>query len=276
MTRTAADVELEVEASRGSLDRTVEALKDKMTPGQIFDEASRAMGGAGQQVLSKFVDQAKENPMPLAVMGLGLAWLMTSNRKSGGGGGYPERYNSTYERRAFTSDEGGGIGDKLHAVGDKAAGLVSGARDKVSGLKDSVADTSRRTVHNLGDMAGTAADKAAEYGRTAQRSFTNILESEPLLLGAAGILVGAAIGAALPSTETEDRLVGHLRDDLVEKGKDMAQSGMQQAGQVAQAAYGGLKSELGQPGEGEPAERAEGAVRGAVQAARDQLQGPAN
>ena len=70
MMKSAEEVEREVEASRGELDRTVEALKDKMTPGQIFDEATRAMGGAGQQVMSKFVDQARENPMPLAVMGL--------------------------------------------------------------------------------------------------------------------------------------------------------------------------------------------------------------
>ena len=31
--RTAAEVEQEVEATRGNLDRTVEALKDRITPG---------------------------------------------------------------------------------------------------------------------------------------------------------------------------------------------------------------------------------------------------
>ena len=67
MTKTAADIEREVEASRSNLDRTVESLKDKMTPGQLFDETSRALGSTGQQVFAKFVEQAKENPMPLAV-----------------------------------------------------------------------------------------------------------------------------------------------------------------------------------------------------------------
>lgn len=97
MTKTAEDVEREVEASRGNLDRTVEALKGKMTPGQLFDEAAHAMGGAGQEMFSKFVDQAKENPMPLAVMGLGLAWLMSTSNK---GGARP----TTAEERSFAPD----------------------------------------------------------------------------------------------------------------------------------------------------------------------------
>lgn len=277
MTKSAAEVEAEVEASRGSLDRTVEALRDKMTPGQIFDEATRAMGGAGQQVFSKFVEQAKENPMPLAVMGLGLAWLMTSNRKSGASA-YRETYND--EPRSFSAESGAGVGDRLQAAGDKASGLISEARDKVAGLKEQAADSGRRAKESLSSAASMAAERAQQYGQSAQRSFTNLLESEPLLIGAAGLLVGAAIGASLPPTETEDRLVGGLRDDLVEKGKDLAQSGMQQAGEVAQAAYGGLKSELERSAdrEGSVAERAEDAARSAVQSAQSQgqSQGPAS
>ncbi|WP_334165458.1 DUF3618 domain-containing protein, partial [Phenylobacterium sp.] len=65
--KSAADVEREVEASREELERTVEALKDKMTPGELFNEASRAMGGAGNRMMMKVVDQAKENPVPVAL-----------------------------------------------------------------------------------------------------------------------------------------------------------------------------------------------------------------
>ena len=41
MTKTSAEIELEVEATRGNLDRTVEALKGKMSPGQLVDEVGR-------------------------------------------------------------------------------------------------------------------------------------------------------------------------------------------------------------------------------------------
>lgn len=255
MTKTAEDVEREVEASRGNLDRTVEALKSKMTPGQLFDEATHAMGGAGQHVVSKFMDQAKENPMPLAVMGLGLAWLMTTSNK---GASRP----STYEERAFSYEPGNGISDKVHAVGDKAADLVSDARDKISGAKA-----------QAGEIAHAATDKAMQYGQQAKQSFADVLQREPLLLGAAGLLVGAAIGAALPSTNAEDRTIGPMRDKILDKGKDLAQSGMQQAGEVAQAAYASVKSELQESadGGGSAAERAESAVHAGADAVRDQL-----
>ena len=97
MTTSAMDAEREVEASRGRLDQTMEALRDKMTPGQLFDEAMHTMGGAGSQIASKFVEQAKENPLPLAVMGLGLAWLMSSNNRSAARSAWREPRSFAYD-----------------------------------------------------------------------------------------------------------------------------------------------------------------------------------
>lgn len=255
MTRTAADVEREVEASRGNLDRTVDALREKMTPGQLFDEASRAMGGAGQQVLTKFVEQAKENPMPLAVMGLGLAWLMSTSGK--GGPSAPRGYRSLTD---IAASSGAGLGERVHAAGDKVADLLDGTRDKISDAASSV-----------GDLRHNAMDRAGVYTHRAQRSFAQILEKEPLLLGAAGLLLGAAIGAALPPTELEDRMVGSMRDKVLDKGKDLAQTGLQQAGDVAQSAYAAVKTELQESADtgASATDRVEGAVRAGIGAARE-------
>ena len=260
MMKSAEEVEREVEASRGELDRTVEALKDKMTPGQIFDEATRAMGGAGQQVMSKFVEQARENPMPLAVMGLGLAWLMASTNKP--------RYASPshFEPRSFEADSGAGVGSRvsgaLHDAGARASGALSSVRDKASdavaaakeklaGATSHAGEAGRSAGQNLSSMASSAAARAGEYRHQAQRGLIGALDREPLLIGGLAVAVGAAIGAALPSTEAEDRMVGSARDRLVYKGKDALQEGLQKAGGVAQAAYETVKSELQPDGEGE-------------------------
>lgn len=276
MTKTAEEVEREVEASRSDLDRTVEALKDKMTPGQIFDEATKAMGGAGQQVLSKFVDQAKENPMPLAVMGLGLIWLMSSSAKQRSSSSHDAGYR---EPRSFAGDgaeEPGGLGERAQAIGDKASSLAADAKDKLSDAASSAADRSRSVVKNLGAAAGGAASKVGRYGQQAQRSLAGAVQDEPLLIGAAGVLIGAAIGAALPSTDLEDRTVGPLRDKVLRKGKDLAEDGLQQAGDVAHAAYGSVKEELQKPTHDgdDPVQRAKDVARGAVQAGRAQLDNP--
>ena len=273
MMKSAADVEQEVEASRSNLDRTMDALKDKMSPGQLFDEASRAMGATGQQVFAKFMEQAKENPLPLAVMGLGLAWLMTSSGRTGGSA------NATAEPRSFRpGGHGGGIGAAAQDIGDKASDMVAGVKDKLAGASSSVGDAGRTVVEGIGSAASSAMDRANDYRDQAQRSFSRVLESEPLLIGGVGLLVGAAIGAALPHTDVEDKTVGPLRDKVMEKGKEIAQDTLQQASDVAQAAYGGAKDELTNADtNGAPlTERAETAVRTAVQAARGQIDGPSN
>jgi len=295
MNRSSADVEAEVEASRSDLDRNIEALKQKMTPGQLFDEGARMMGGTGQQVAAKFMEQAKANPMPLAVMGLGIAWLMMSNnQKSGGsvGGGAtyaePRSFGSTgegYGSGSYGSSSGmadkigdaaSAVGDKAHALGDKAKDLLGGVQDKVAGMGSSAASTGRSTMNTVSSAAGIAKTKAGELGQQAQRTFLDTLEGEPLLIAGIGLVVGAAIGAALPHTQAEDQLMGEARDKLLDKGKDLAQSGLQQAQSVAQAAYGSVKSELQDGGDKDLSERIGSAVQSAVQAGRDELHGSAH
>ena len=159
MNKTAEEAEREVEASRGELDRTVEALKDKMTPGQLLDEATRTMGDAGGQIFSKFVEQAKENPMPLAVMGLGLAWLMTSNNKARAAGA-PTSYDmaATGDRADGESRSGGGVGAALGKAGDGLSSAARGVTDSVSGA----ADTVRGAAAGVRDRVADGAQGALE------------------------------------------------------------------------------------------------------------------
>jgi hypothetical protein len=278
MMKSAADVEREVETSRSNLDSTLEALKDKMTPGQLFDEASRALGSTGQQVFSKFMEQAKENPMPLAVMGLGLAWLMTSSGKkqSYGYASYEPRSFETERSRYGASSAADGIGEKVSDLAAGAKSTLSDAKDRIAGVGAAVGERGRSAAHGLSSAAHSAAEKASQYGGQARQTFSRTLEGEPLLIGAIGLAVGAAIGAALPHTDLEDRKLGPLRDKALERGKDLAQGAMQQAGDVAQAAYGSVKDELANTDGGELKDRVQSAAKSAVQAARDVTQGNGN
>jgi len=258
MTRTAAEVEEEVVAQRDQLDRTVEALRDKMTPGQLLDEATRAMGGAGQQVLTKFVEQAKENPMPLAVMGLGLAWLMSSTPKTSPTSGYGTSAAAAYQQ-ARAPEAGGppenGAGDTVHAIAEKASKLMAGAGQKASeiaggashALSDAAASTGHVTQSVAAGLQGAvhgASDRASAIGGEAQRRVTDLFEPEPLIIGALGLFVGVALGASLPATPVEDELLGPMHDRLLEKGKDIATQTLGQASGAGKAAVDALKTEL--------------------------------
>ena len=287
MTKTAAEVEMEVEASRGQLDRTMEALKDKMTPGQLFDEASHAMGGMGEQLLSKFMEQAKENPMPLAVMGVGLAWLMAGSKKGDSGrSGSPlglssaSRNGSSYGSSSNSSSlygsgssSGSGLKDKMQHLGDKAGDMLSHAKDSVSHATHSVADSASSAQDTASQAVHTMTDKATTYSQQAVSGAKDLIDREPLLLAGIGVLIGVGLAAALPSTSLEDRSVGSMRDDLLEKGQAMASDSLDKVADTAQAAFGAVKSELGRSdeGAGDLSSRVENATHAGLQAAKEHL-----
>lgn len=288
MNRSSAEVEREVEETRDSLDRTVEALKEKMTPGNIMSEMSSGLGSTGSQMLTRLGDQVRENPLPLALIGAGLAWLLVSKRSgrpqeltAQEDYGYDDRY---YGGGAYNATEAStpssSIKDKAKgaasSVKEKVGGAVSTAQEKISSLGSSAADGARSSVDRVQALAGSAVDAAASAGRGAQQTFRDALDRDPLIIGAIGLAVGAAVGAALPATPVENRYAGPLRDKVMDRTKQLAQARMDDARGAAQAAYGAVKAELNKPGsEGVEGltQRAEEIARAGVSAAQQELQG---
>ena len=266
MTKTSAEVEREVEATRGQIDQTVEALKEKMQPRELFDEATRIMGSASNKTLTMVVEQARANPIPLALIGAGVAWLVFEQTRKGRTDIYAtDRPYETYEGY----QEDGGIGGKIKArVGgaveaakgaltgakDRAAGAVASAKDSLAGARTSAADGAGAAKGRIGALTDTARTRATEVGRRAQQRYQETLDAEPLIIGALGLAVGVAIGAALPSTQVERRYIGPTRDKFLDRGKEAAKASLSEVRTVAERAYGEVKGELhrqtGPEGEG--------------------------
>jgi hypothetical protein len=260
MTKSSAEVEREVEATRGQIDRTVEALKDKMQPKELFDEATRIMGGTSNKVLTTVVEQAKENPIPIALIGAGIAWLaLSQGRRNKGYDTYSgQGYYETYEGY----DEDGGLKSKIKSKAREAVQAAKSgihtAKDKVSGAVDtartSTADGVGSAKTRASGLVGSVQTRASDIGQRAQARYQETLDTEPLIIGAIGLAVGVAIGASIPATRTENRYIGPHRDKLVGRGRDLAKTSLQEARTVAERAYGQVKDELhrqtGPEGEG--------------------------
>lgn len=79
--RTSAEVERDVVAKRRAVEETLEALRAKLSSGQIFGTLARSFTGAGGQggeLMANLARQVRDNPLPVALTGVGLAWLLTS------------------------------------------------------------------------------------------------------------------------------------------------------------------------------------------------------
>jgi hypothetical protein len=311
MNRSAAELEREVESSRAHLESTVEALKEKMTLGEMVDEASRYFrDSGGAQMVSNLGAQVRDNPLPLLLVGVGLAWLMSGRgrphmRSHDSSSEYfddePDffqepigRYDPGYRSLGAGNGEGhsesGGIGEAfskagsgisdavgqagaaisgaVEEVGSSISGAASSASDAASSLGRSASRFGRSAASTAGSFAGSARSgataarrgashlyrdtthlgasaygSAARMGSGISRSVTDILDREPLVLGALGLAVGAAVGALLPRTEIEDRYIGEASDKLRHSAETLAREKLEQGKSVARAAYESGKSE---------------------------------
>ncbi len=278
MTKTSAEIEREVEETRGRIDQTVEALKDKMQPKEMFDEATKMMSGASNKVLTTAVEQLRENPIPIALIGLGVAWLAIGQTRRSGDTGYRGAgYYPTYEGYDTEESLRAKVKAKADAAKAKLAAGAETAKHKLSDVQHMAADGVSDIRGKAGEYAHLAQDKAGEYGRAAKRRFDDTLDSEPLVIGAIGLAVGAAIGASLPSTPVERRYIGPARAKVA----DRAKSSLDEVKHVAERAYGQVKDELhrqtGPAGEGASLrEKATAVAEAGSRAVKTELEGGAH
>lgn len=83
--RSTAEIEREVEAKRREVEATLDALRAKLNGGQIMENVARSFwsaGGHGNEVMSNLGRQMKDNPLPVALTGIGLAWLLMSRSRA--------------------------------------------------------------------------------------------------------------------------------------------------------------------------------------------------
>jgi len=264
MTKSAAEVEREVEASRGRLNRTAEALKQKMTPGELFDEATHTLGNASQALFSKLTEQVRANPLPMAMIGLGAAWLLVNAGRGTSSSSRAARHR--YQHPEYDTGYGETYTSASSGVRETASGLAESAKDTVGRVQE----TGRSTVERTSRVLRESTRRATEYRHRVQESFSESLDQEPLLMAGMGALVGLAIGSALPASETENRLMGRMRDRLVEEGERVAEQGLRQAREVTEEAYRAAKSEL-QSGGDDLASNVEQAARAGAGAVRENL-----
>jgi hypothetical protein len=222
MNMSAADAEREAEASREELSRTVEALREKIAPDHLMDEAARTISDAGGQLLAKFGEQVKSKALPLALVGIGVTLLIASNKNS-----------SSDEAANRRTSAGGDLKKVAGDISDAVQGAVASGADAASSAM-------RQTTGKVAAAFNSASDAADDYGRQARRTASDLFDKEPLIIGGIGVLAGLALATALPSTAAEKRYLAPVRD----KAATLAHQGLEDVKDAAQTAIDGVKDEL--------------------------------
>lgn len=271
MTRSSAEIEREVERQRDQVQQTLSSLRDRMSVSQLVNEAGRYIHYEDfEDAFRNVGKQARDNPLALGLVGAGVAWLMFGNGVRGSHSSHRSRgfYHQTHlaegedaladgstlgeeshvsDRSSGKSSIGSKLGkaasaasDALHSTSDTLRSAYGSGRRGMRDMRDSVRDTGSAAYEagrHYGGRVGSSGSSAYDTGRSYGRSIWDAVEDEPLIFGACALAVGVAIGAALPSTRSEDRWFGEERDDLMERAKDTAVSAKDQAVGAAKETY---------------------------------------
>jgi Protein of unknown function (DUF3618) len=212
-------LEREIKQTRAEMNQTLDSLERKLTAGQLVDQCLRFFGKTGSELGSSIGNSAKANPMPFLLTATGIAWMMFGSAR-------PAR-----DYRSDATDGQQASGGLLSEMGDSLQSGATAARSQFAGSQDAVKEgfnnttqTVKETVNKTKDTVTDTVSKAASAAQNqairAREGFNVMLEEQPLVLGLVAIAIGAAIGAALPRTEQEDRLVGEIRDKAMAKAKE--------------------------------------------------------
>ena len=281
-----------IEQMRANMTETIDELQERLSPShlkeqvkqQVVEQYKQARETVREATIGKaedmvdrvsdtmyetrrsIVDTVTGNPLPSALVGIGLAWLWMNRRN--GSGSARRRYDDRYRRAPYDqngpryrSGEGSDFdtGTSPHFA-NRAGNAVSEVAGKIQGAATDLAGKARATVSGVVDQAqesaGHFADVAQHQAQRVEHSFNAALRENPLAIGAVALALGTAVGLAVPQTRKENEWMGEARDTLVDKAQSVTQDAMEQVQQVAQK----VTDELMPPGSERPQREQSGTV----------------
>ena len=243
----------EAEDTRAHLASTLEQLRTNLRPENVVDEVmSNAKAGAAS-VADGLVGVAKANPLPSLLIAAGVFVVMgvmsrggQLRSKTAGRAGSRQR-PLLRSSGNFPSAADPGVGGRATRP-DPAASSWTTDTDPRSRLATGL-DSVKRGASSAYDATSSGARDAVQSlshyvprdRREVKSKLSNLLDDQPLILGAIGVAVGAAIGAGLPITETEDNLMGGSSHQVRQAGTDAARQEVDGLRAVAGEVVGNIK-----------------------------------
>lgn len=126
-----------------------------------------------------------------------------------------------------------GIDDAYSRAGKAAHDVAERTRDGIDQARDAVNDAYASTRDRASQAYASAREKARSAGQTAADG----LEGNPLVVLAGGIAIGAVIGALLPRSEREAKVLGEVGErvrsatrEAIEAAKDAGRDKLDELG----------------------------------------------
>ncbi|HKP27320.1 MAG TPA: DUF3618 domain-containing protein [Dongiaceae bacterium] len=165
-------LERETEQTRAQLEQTLGELRARMSPGQLLDQASDYFrNSSGRAYLHNLRDEVVHNPVPITLIGAGIAWLALSGAIGRRGNGRAN-VGRDWGRNAGIADDlshGGRDPSAMRRAKDAAQGWASEASDAISETEERW----RERAEDVGDRVSTAYDETVGRVRQTAEDWTD-------------------------------------------------------------------------------------------------------
>ena len=178
------ELEHQVETERNQIAETLNQLRERMSPGQLVDQAVEyARSNSGVDFARNLGNQAKANPIPVVMMAVGLGWLMFGRppaRRAYAPSIVPddelETERSSLDQRFDelardrTAEVAGATRASMNTAAERtrhAWDRAREARDYARGSVEDAAGRARDTMSSTYDAAGRAGSHARDAASSA-------------------------------------------------------------------------------------------------------------
>jgi len=188
-------LEREGDEIRADMDRTLDALERKFSPGEMLDRSVDYLRRNGSDLANSVGDAVRRHPVPAVMTCVGLIWLGTS---------------LTRERLPGRASPEANDGRSDAEPGSAAERVTERVRASAGRVKDKVSE-------KAGEVVNVVQQRTSDW----RGGLGEAVSSHPLVFGALAIAVGAILGAAIPVSEIEQRRVGPVRDRALAKAEEV-------------------------------------------------------
>jgi ElaB/YqjD/DUF883 family membrane-anchored ribosome-binding protein len=209
------EIRAEMEKTRAHISETVNIIQERLSPERLKEQAQDMAVQLKEQAQEKIrdatigrieemadnvnrktrsasysiVETIKHNPVPAALAGLGLGWLLVEGFRSSGqyhsyqgnGGTYQTRY---YDTGGYPLHQGGmrdtlsgaqeKVGETLSSAQEKVGEITSQTREQVAEMGSQAREKVEHLTHQVQDQASQAMDQVSQLGSQAREQVQHL------------------------------------------------------------------------------------------------------
>jgi hypothetical protein len=206
-------IKSQIDRTRAEMDQTVDALQHKLSIEHLIDRTiGNLRDSAGR---SRVLETIRENPIPTALIGVGLAWLLYDQQ-------HPRQhtYGHAPRQRPLGPPDEVGHGSERDWLAPGAQyweGSARGSNDG-RGVIGRVRNTVQGLTHKVGDVGSTVGERAGDVASRARNAASNIGEQ-----------AREGVGRVRDSAEDIANRARNVADDVGSRAREFAYTARERA-----------------------------------------------